>query len=140
MNDLSCPFLVVVEHTHMISRKHYGGDTIVYVGSYREPSDPVLNYTKRRLLNLYHPYLEKLSPGYRRHIKKTILSFAPFAQPIMDVGYNQRVPSFQTPHRHVYLANIDMIYPWDRGTNYAIALGKRVALCIMESHESAPST
>jgi len=29
--------------------------------------------------------------------------------------------------RNVLLANIQQVYPWDRGTNYAIELGEKIA-------------
>ncbi len=32
------------------------------------------------------------------------------------------IPLYKT-----YLANMDMVYPWDRGTNYAIEMGEEVA-------------
>ena len=35
-------------------------------------------------------------------------------------------PTFETPLRNVYLANIEQVYPWDRGTNYAVELGEKV--------------
>jgi len=37
------------------------------------------------------------------------------------------VPPFQTPLANVYLANIQQVYPWDRGTNYAVELGEKIA-------------
>jgi hypothetical protein len=32
-----------------------------------------------------------------------------------------------TPLKHVFLANIDQVYPWDRGTSNAVALGEKIA-------------
>ena len=32
----------------------------------------------------------------------------------------------------IYLANLDSIYPWDRGTNYAVELGIRAAHTIIQ--------
>jgi len=34
---------------------------------------------------------------------------------------------------NVYLANMDSIVPWDRGTNYAIELGEKAAETILVS-------
>jgi hypothetical protein len=33
----------------------------------------------------------------------------------------------KTPLENVYLANIEQVYPWDRGTNYAVELGEKIA-------------
>ena len=38
-----------------------------------------------------------------------------------------------TPLPHVYLANIEQVYPWDRGTNYAVELGEKVAHQILDN-------
>ena len=32
-----------------------------------------------------------------------------------------------TPLPNLYMGNLDSVYPWDRGTNYAIGLGKNAA-------------
>ncbi len=37
------------------------------------------------------------------------------------------IPPIKTPLKNVYLATMHQIYPWDRGTNYAVKLGKEVA-------------
>ena len=52
---------------------------------------------------------------------------APFAQPIVPPNYSKLIPSFHTPLKNVYLANIEQVYPWDRGTNYAVELGQKIA-------------
>jgi protoporphyrinogen oxidase len=52
---------------------------------------------------------------------------APFAQPIFDKNFVANMPGFETPIENFYNANLDMTYPYDRGTNYAVKLGKQVA-------------
>jgi hypothetical protein len=37
------------------------------------------------------------------------------------------IPSFKTPLKNVFLANMEQVYPWDRGTNYAVELGQKIA-------------
>ncbi|KXK07344.1 MAG: hypothetical protein UZ21_OP11001001109 [Microgenomates bacterium OLB22] len=53
-----------------------------------------------------------------------------FAQPIFDKAFVQNKPTFHTPCPRFYVANLDMTYPYDRGTNYAVALGKEVSTII----------
>ena len=82
---------------------------------------------KEYILKKYDPFLRKLNPNY----KKSLIDFeafkAPFAQPIIPVNYSKMIPPVETPLENVYLANIQQVYPWDRGTNYAVELGKKVA-------------
>jgi hypothetical protein len=47
----------------------------------------------------------------------------PAAQPIVTVGYPERIPPLRTGVEHLVLANTTQIYPEDRGTNYAVRLG-----------------
>ena len=53
------------------------------------------------------------------------------AQPIITVGYRQLQPAFTTPIRNLYLINTTHIYPEDRGTNYAVRLGRQVAALML---------
>ena len=56
----------------------------------------------------------------------------PAAQPIIGVGYTERLPDHRTPLKGVYLANTTQIYPEDRGTNYSVRMGRQVARMVME--------
>jgi hypothetical protein len=38
----------------------------------------------------------------------------------------------RTPIRGLYFASMSQVYPWDRGTNYAVALGRKVAAMLLE--------
>ena len=40
-------------------------------------------------------------------------------------------PANTDPVPHLYLANMDLVNPWDRGTNYAVELGQRAAECLL---------
>ena len=54
-------------------------------------------------------------------------SVEPAAQPIVTVGYADRIPPLRTPARGLFLANTTQVYPEDRGTNYAVRLGEQAA-------------
>src|SRR3990167_3399669 len=40
--------------------------------------------------------------------------------------FSKKIMPFETPIRGVYLANMQQVYPWDRGTNFAVEMGERV--------------
>lgn len=125
--DDSYPFLAVVEHTNFIPKEHYNGTYILYIGNYLAHDHKYFSMKKEDLLREYHPYLEKLHPNYNKHITNTHVFRAPFAQPIVTVNFSQNILPFQTPINGVYLANMQQVYPWDRGTNFAVELGNNVA-------------
>jgi hypothetical protein len=52
-------------------------------------------------------------------------------QPIVGVNYGAGIPDHHTPLRGLYLANTTQIYPEDRGTNYSIRLGRKVARILL---------
>ena len=88
---------------------------------------------KDQLLKIYDPILKKINPNYQLSIINSQLFKVPFAQPIIPVNYSKIVPPFETPLSNVYLANIQQVYPWDRGTNYAVELGQKVAAKVSDA-------
>jgi protoporphyrinogen oxidase len=130
MCDIKSPILAIVEHTNFMDKKKYNEEHLLYVGNYNPVEDEKFSMDENGLLNLYDPYLEKISPGYKKTIIGKKVFKAPFAQPIIPPNYSKNIPSFKTPLPNVYLANIQQVYPWDRGTNYAVELGKKIAALI----------
>jgi len=129
--DDTYPFLAVVEHTHFIPKEHYNNTHLLYVGNYLPHDHVFFSMKKEALFAKYHPYLEKLHSGYRAHVIKSHVFYAPFAQPIVTTNFSKKILPFDTPISGVYLANMQQVYPWDRGTNFAVVLGNNVAKYIV---------
>jgi protoporphyrinogen oxidase len=130
MSDPKSDILAIVEHTNFMDKKHYNDEHIVYLGNYMERSDKRFSMEPNELLKLYDPWLSKINPGYKSGLIGYKVFKAPFAQPIITPHYSGKIPSFKTPLENVYLANIEQVYPWDRGTNYAVELGRKTAEAI----------
>ncbi len=128
IHDTAWPFLVMAEHTNFADPSHYGGDTILYIGNYLAADHPLMQLSKDTLIENILPYLKRIKPDFdTTTIKHAWLWRAPYAQPIVEVNHSQRIPPITTPLQHVYLANMSQVYPWDRGTNYAVELGRHAA-------------
>jgi len=127
VTDKKFPFLVIAEHTNFMDKKYYGGQHILYVGNYLPQYHPYLKMTKEELLKEFDPYLKKINPTFNFSLLTFHLFVGPFAQPVVTTEYPKLIPEMKTPIKNVFLANLDMVYPWDRGTNYAIELGEKVA-------------
>ncbi|HSA83286.1 MAG TPA: oxidoreductase, partial [Patescibacteria group bacterium] len=125
--EKNSPVLVVVEHTNLIDKQHYNNEHLVYLGNYTPTTEKKFTMNKEDLLKFYDPLLKKINPEYQNNLIATELFKAPFAQPIIPTNYSKMIPSMITPLPNVYLANIEQVYPWDRGTNYAVELGEKVA-------------
>lgn len=117
----------VMQHTNFIDKKHYSGNHILYAYNYVEFNDPRIRMDKNELLKFYLPELKKINPNFIISPSKSYSFKGPFAQPIFDKDFLKNKPDFETPVKNFYIANLDMTYPYDRGTNYAVKLGKEVA-------------
>lgn len=119
--------MVFVQHTNFIDKKHYGGNHIAYIGNYIDTDSPLLRMTDKEVFDFYKEHLQKINPGYSFSTADYSVFRAAFAQPIFDKEFLKNKPDFETPMKNFFIANLDMTYPYDRGTNYAVALGKQAA-------------
>jgi len=127
INAQDVPFMCVVQHTNFIESVHYGGEHICYIAWYVEEESILLKKTEREMLDFIFPYLKNISPQLRHVPEVVALYKTPYAQPIFDEEFIKIPRSFETPEKNIYIANMDMTYPYDRGTNYAVKIGKKVA-------------
>jgi protoporphyrinogen oxidase len=127
------PFLALVEHTNFIPPEHYGGDHIIYCGDYLNPDHEYFQMSKEALLERFLPVFARVNPAFDRSWVKDIwLWKAAYAQPIPPVNHSQNIPPIKTPVPGLYFASMSQVYPWDRGTNFAVEIGRRTARLVME--------
>jgi protoporphyrinogen oxidase len=131
INDRTFPFLVMCQHTNLINPNNYGGNHVSYIGNYLPPDDPLLKLSKEEVWKKYIPSIKKIASASGGTVPSRLISshlfIAPYAQPVHEMSYSNRVASINTPLKGIFLANMDSIYPWDRGTNYAVQLGNQCA-------------
>jgi protoporphyrinogen oxidase len=122
------PFLALVEHTNFIPKENFGGDTIVYAGDYLEPGHEYFSMTDDQLLERFTPAFKKFNPEFTSQwVKKVWVHKTIYAQPVPLVGHSRNIPAIQTPIEGLYFASMSQVYPWDRGTNFAVEIGRRAA-------------
>jgi protoporphyrinogen oxidase len=124
--DKKAPVMAIVEHTNYMDKKNYNQETLLYLGNYKATDDKNYLMTKEEMLKQFDPFLKRLNPNYDKSIIGYELFKNPFAQTIISVNYSKIIPPFKTPLKNVFLANMEQVYPWDRGTNYAVEYGKKV--------------
>lgn len=125
INDINFPFVAVVEHTNFINKKYYGGNQLLYVGGYYPQNHRYFKMTKEKIYQEFLPYLQKINP--RLKAKSYQLNANLYSQPIVPVNHSQNLPTFKTSIPNVFLANMQMVYPWDRGVNYAVQIGNQIS-------------
>jgi len=144
--DPQIPFVGVVEHTNFVSPARYDGRRFVYLANYLDAGDALLDLDKDALIDRYTDGLQRVNPAFDRSwIKASWLFREPAAQPIVTVGYHERIPPLDTGVPGLVLANTTQIYPEDRGTNYAVRLGGDAATVLLAQRRepaepAAPAT
>lgn len=122
------PFLALVEHTNFLPPEHFGGEHIVYMGDYLEPEHEYFSLTQDQLLERFLPVLPRFNRKFRPDwINAAWLFRTAYAQPVPLVNHSQNIPPIQTPIPGLYFASMSQVYPWDRGTNFAVEIGRRAA-------------
>jgi protoporphyrinogen oxidase len=122
------PFLCLVEHTQFLPREHYGGDHIVYCGDYLPIDHPYFSLNAEELFEEYLPGLRKIAPDLDRNWVRDLWLFkAPYAQPVPFVNHSRNIPATRTPIPGLWWASMSQVYPWDRGTNFAVEIGRKTA-------------
>jgi protoporphyrinogen oxidase len=126
------PFLALVEHTNFVPAAKFGGDHIVYMGDYLEPEHEFFRLSQDDLLDQFLPVLKKFNPKFDRDwVRKAWLYRTAYAQPVPLVNHSKNIPAIKTPINGLYFASMSQVYPWDRGTNFAVEIGRRAARMIM---------
>jgi protoporphyrinogen oxidase len=126
------PFLSLVEHTNFLKPEYFGGDHILYIGDYLEADHPNFKKSDEELLAEFLPHLSKINPDFRADwVNKVWVSKTAYAQPIPLVNHSHNIPDIRTPLPGVYFASMSQVYPWDRGTNFAVEIGRRAAAMMM---------
>ncbi|MCO6449279.1 MAG: NAD(P)/FAD-dependent oxidoreductase [Caldilineales bacterium] len=127
------PFLALVEHTNYISPDHFGGDRIIYLGDYLQPDHEYFDLSKEELLDRFLPSLSRFNPDFDPSwVKDSWLFKTKYAQPIPPINHSRNIPPLRTPVPGLYFASMSQVYPWDRGTNFAVEIGRRVATMVLE--------
>jgi protoporphyrinogen oxidase len=130
------PFLALVEHTNFVPPEHFGGDHIVYIGDYLEPEHEFFQLPQEELLERFLPTLSKFNPKFERDwVKKAWLFRTAYAQPVPMVNHSKNIPAIETPIEGIYFASMSQVYPWDRGTNFAVEIGRRSAKLMLNARK-----
>jgi protoporphyrinogen oxidase len=131
--DPEMPFGGLIEHTNYIDAERYGGRILLYISNYLFTDHPLYRAAKGEVIDTYLPHLRRVNPAFDRGWILDSYHFrADYAQPVVTVGYRDRIPGMRTSVPGLYLCSMAQIFPEDRGQNYAIAYGDKVAKLMLE--------
>jgi protoporphyrinogen oxidase len=128
VNEPDAPFLVFIQHTNLVDRAAYGGKHVYYIGAYMATDGKVFALSDAELAQKWFDYLPRMFPHFdaQKVAERHIFRFRA-AQHIVDTAYEAKIPAYQTPLPGVFLANFSQIFPEDRGTNFAVREGEKIA-------------
>jgi protoporphyrinogen oxidase len=122
------PFLSLVEHTNFLPTEYFGGDHIVYCGDYLEVDHEYFTLSKDQLLERFLPALPKINSRFTPEwVTDSWLFRTSYAQPVPPIMHSRSIPEVETPIPGLWFASMSQVYPWDRGTNYAVEIARRTA-------------
>lgn len=128
INEEDSPFIVFIRHTRLIPAERYNGREVYYLGAYVRQDGRRFSLDQPTLEKEWFTYLKQLFPEFEpsRIGSKHLFRFRD-AQHVVTSTYTEDIPSRNTPLENLMLANFTQIFPEDRGTNYAVREGIKVA-------------
>jgi protoporphyrinogen oxidase len=140
VNEPGAPFLVFINHTRLVGTANYKGRHVYYIGAYLPVDGPIFSLPDGALTKLWWDYLKTMFPEFdaARVEERHIFRFKA-AQHVVDTDYEAKIPAFRTPLPGVFLANFSQLFPEDRGTNFAVRDGNKVAEMVRAEAKSSSS-
>lgn len=128
VNDPGFPFVGVIEHTNFDKPENYKGSHIVYLSRYLAIEDPLWEISDKEYFEFALESLKKMFPELNSSwVLEYYIWRTKYAQPITEKNYSNYVPTTKTPYKNSFICTMAQIYPEDRGTNYAIREGFKIA-------------
>jgi protoporphyrinogen oxidase len=79
--------------------------------------------------------LDNLDAAYQRFDRSSLLAThafrAPYAAPLVSLGYRDRIPPLRAELEGLYVATTAQIYPADRGMSEGVRLGQDAAAGVL---------
>lgn len=131
INDINHPFLVLLSLSALIGPENLDGKHVYYIGAYVPHDHKYFSMTDEELTDLWVEGAQALFPDFTKNdITAQKIFRLRNAQHIVDVDYEKKIPPYRSVIPGVYLANFSQIFPDDRGTNYAVEEGKKMAALV----------
>ena len=88
------------------------------------------------LTELFTGVLSQINPNFRPDwVRRSWVFREKYAQPVPLLNHAANIPEIRTPLPGLYFASMSQVYPWDRGTNYAVEIGRRAARQMLQTKE-----
>jgi protoporphyrinogen oxidase len=110
--DRSYPFTTVVETTQVIGSENLGGNTLVYVPRYVDPSSPYFERSDAEVTAEFLIHLGRMFPNLQpEHIRATKVVRSRVVEPIHNLGAGRRIQPLFEPVPGLWQTSTAQIYP-----------------------------
>jgi len=124
INDLSSPFLALIQHTNLVNKANYNGKNIYYLGTYVPQDHEYFKISDEKIEKEFFDYLKIIKPEFDESqvLEKKVFKIK-YAQHIVTKKY--KVPEYKVGEK-TYQLNFAQIYPEDRGINFAVKEARKL--------------
>ncbi len=120
------PFTAVIEMSALVDRRHFGGNSLVYLPKYVTPDDPAFRLTDQEVEDSFLGALEKMYPHFsRRDVLSFRVSRVRHVLAISTLGYSDRLPPMTTSVPGLYVVNSAHIVNGTLNVNETVQLAER---------------
>jgi protoporphyrinogen oxidase len=121
----------IIEHTNLVPAADYDGRHITYLGRYFTKDEAIAAADPHAQAATWVNELERIYPGFdASHVVDVHAFRAPYAAPLVSLGYRSQIPDLRSEIAGLYLATTAQIYPADRGMSEGVRIGGEAAAAI----------
>ncbi len=133
VTEADAPFIGIIEQTKWADNDEFNHKHVVYISAYVNHNDPRLTMSAQELIDLYLPSIKKLFPDFHpKIIEAQTVWKAPYAQPIVHIGYRHTIPKIASPIRNLFVCTMAQIYPSDRQVSNGVIMARKTAEIVKE--------
>jgi protoporphyrinogen oxidase len=122
------PFTAVIEMTALVERKHFGGNSLVFLPKYVTPDDPLFSTSDEEIQDRFLAALARMYPSFQR---SDVLAFrvsrVKYVLAISTLNYSEQVPAMETSIPGLYLVNSAQIVNGTLNVNETVQLAEKAA-------------
>ena len=134
ITDTHIPFTGVIEMTAIVNKDHFGGNSLIYLPKYTNPSDPLFEMQDEEIINTFIGNLKVMQPSFKEDdilVKK--VAKARFVITIPAMGYSKNLPSYKTTVDNFFIVNSSFITDGTLNVNETLKVSNKYLSKILET-------
>jgi len=136
ITDTWVPFTGIIEMSSLVDKKKFGGNALIYLPKYLNPSDPLFNASDDEIKKLFLDALKQMYPFITDdNIKYVAIARARNVFALSTLSYSQNLPNVKTSIPGVYILNSSHITNGTLNVNETVQVAETKLNEILTSDE-----